>query len=254
MRPFSLGTGGRTVKRKWDSRNFCFAPDDTQGGGGGQGGDSDIVAKVQALIDKRGGDSSAVAVMLYQENFQLRDKNRQLASQVPAEGATVLTGDDAAAWAEYQKLGKPADLQTAIAQRDQAQGDLAKLQRSAMIRTAAEAAGYKPTVLESLDAQTGGAATYEVREVEQDGKRAKVAFVKVGESEAQPLDQYAQAQWADFLPALVTQPQTAQTTGTPYPAQQSGGRTAEVDFVAKWQSEQEEARKAVKNPLLAQSH
>ena len=242
------------MKLRWDSKHFCYAPDDTQGGGGEQSNNSDIVGKLQALIDKRGGDASAVALMLYQDNYNLRETNRQLKAQVPAEGATVLTGDDAAAWAEYQKLGKPADLQTAIAQRDQAQGDLAKLQRSAMIRTAAEAAGYKPTVLESLDAQTGGAATYEVREVEQDGKKAKVAFVKVGEGEAQALDQYAQAQWADFLPALVTQPQTTQPPGTPYPAQQSGGKAAETDFVAKWQSEQEEARKAVKNPLLAQSH
>ena len=32
-----------------------------------------------------------------------------------------------AAWDAYRKLGAPSDLQTAIAQRDQAQGDLAKL-------------------------------------------------------------------------------------------------------------------------------
>jgi len=222
---------------------------------GGANSSNDTIARgIERLLERNGNDANAALLVLYRDNYDLREANRQLKSQVPAEGATVLTGDDAAAWAAYTQLGKPADLQAAIAQRDQAQGDLAKLQRSAMIRTAAEAAGYKPTVLESLDAQTGGAATYEVREVEQDGKRAKVAYVKVGESEAQPLDQYAQAQWADFLPALVTQPQATQPPGTPYPAQQSGGRAAETDFVAKWQSEQEEARKAVKNPLLAQSH
>lgn len=224
-----------------------FAPDDGQGSGGDQGSD-EIAAKLQALIDKRGGDASAVAAMLFQENYQLRRTNADLRAKVPAEGALVLSGDDAAAWAEYAKLGKPADLQQALADRDQAQGDLAKLRRSAAIREAAEAAGYKASVLAGLDQQAGGLA-YEVREVDgQNGQKAKVAYVKPVEGDAVPLAQYAAAQWSDFLPALAAQPVQ---TGTPYPAQQSGsGKPPATDLVAQFQQEQEDARKAVKNPLF----
>lgn len=191
-----------------------YAPENEQG----QTTDGeDVFAKLQAMIDRKGGDAGAVALMLFQENYQLREMNRQLKAKAPAEGAIVLAAQDAAAWDAYRKLGAPSDLQTAIAQRDQAQGDLAKLQRSAAIREAAEAAGYKASVLAGLDAQAGG-LTYEMREqAGADGAKAKVAYVKAGESEAVPLAQYAEQQWGDFMPALV-----ATQTGTAYPPQQQG--------------------------------
>lgn len=40
------------------------------------------------------------------ENASLREKKRALEAKVPAEGATVLTGDDAKRWDAFQALGK----------------------------------------------------------------------------------------------------------------------------------------------------
>lgn len=193
-----------------------YAPENEQG----QTTDGeDVFAKLQAMIARKDGDAGAVALVLFQENYQLREANRQLKAKAPAEGALVLVGDDPAAWDAYRKLGAPSDLQTAIAQRDQAQGDLAKLTKAAVLREVAEAAGYRASVLAGLDAQAGGLA-YEMREqVGADGAKAKVAYVKPQAGDAVPLAQYAEQQWGDFMPALVATP--AQT-GTAYPPQQQG--------------------------------
>lgn len=235
------------------NRVFRFAPDDGAGSGG-EGDDQalrEIREKLQRLIDREGGDAGAVALQLYNDNFQLRERNRQLRERVPAEGSVVLTAEQAALWQAYQQLGTPKDIEQAIKDRDQAQGDLARMQRSAMIREAAETMGYKASVLEALDAQMGSALSYEVRDVEVDGGKKRVAFVKAGDAEAVPLDNYAEQRWADFLPALQA---TGQKPGTPYPPQQAGGKkTKEVDLVEKFLQEQEEARKKVRNPLLPDS-
>lgn len=49
------------------------------------------------------------------DNKALRDERRELKTKMPAEGAVVLTGDDATRWAGFQKLGKtPEELAAGI--------------------------------------------------------------------------------------------------------------------------------------------
>lgn len=236
---------------RWN-RLSRYAPDDggNSGGEGGaaQGGGDPIARGIERLLERNGNDANAALLVLYRDNYDLREANRQLKTKVPAEGAVVLSAEQAQAWTAYQQLGQPADLQTALSERDQARGDLAKLQRSAAIREAAEVAGYKASVLAGLDTQAGGLA-YEVREVtDANGAKSRVAYVKAAEGDPVPLTQFAETQWGDFLPALATTPPPAQ--GTPYPAQQQGSRPLAKDLVAQFQQEQDEVRKAVKNPLL----
>lgn len=228
-----------------------FAPDDESGGGPSDDRDGDnreILGKLQKLIDKQGGDSGAVALELYQENFRLRERNRQLREQIPAEGTVILSKDQAEQWQAYQNLGAPKDLEQAIKDRDQAQGDLAQVRRSSAIREAADLAGYKASVLAGLDTQAGGTLAYEVREVEEDGAKQRVAYVKDGDTEAVPLAQYAENKWGDFLPALKLE--GAQRPGTPYPTQTgSNNKPPAPDLVTEFQQKQEEANKRFKNPL-----
>lgn len=220
-----------------------------------QGGDGGELAGMRALLDKHKGDAMAVVGILYNENYSLRESNRQLKARQAPEGATVLTGEDAQSWATYQALGKPADLKTAVEERTQLQGKLAGMERETTLRSVAEAAGYKPTVLANLDRiakAEGKTLTFDVRETQQDGKPVKVAYVKDGDKELSISD-YANANWADFLPALTAVQGSGQQQqgGTRFVAQHSGsGAQGKQDPVEDFIAKQDELRKAEKNPLI----
>jgi hypothetical protein len=220
-----------------------------QGGDAGEGGRDDDTARTvgfQKLLDRYGQDAMRLAESLHHENFQARQRARELEArvqdlqgQVPGEGAVVLTGDDAAAWAAYRELGAPDTLQTAVTERDELQGRLQGLEREAQIRAVAEAAGFKPSVLAKLEATAraeGRELAFEVRDVEQDGAIVKTPYVTDGETQTS-LTEYAAQEWADFLPALAATPQGGEPVpGTPYPSQQptgGGGRPETTKAVAE---------------------
>lgn len=202
------------------SPQILFAPDGEDGGSGDL--PESVVKAFEKLLERKGGDASAVALMLYDENKRYRDKISELSGKVPSEGAVVLSASDAQAWQAYKALGTHEEVKQAIEQRGQLQGQLDSLSRESVLRDAAAAAGYKFSVLQDRDKVAridGKQLSYAVREVEKDGKKAPVAFVKDGDTE-KPLAEYAQEQWAEFLPSLVQG--TQQANGTPYPAQHAG--------------------------------
>jgi hypothetical protein len=188
-----------------------------------QGGGQDWQQSLSNLIRREGG-ADATAQLLFQENREHRQRIRELEQRVPGEGAVVLTGDQAAAWQTYQGLGAPTDVQQRLTAAEQAQNELAGLRRAEQIRGVAEAAGYKPGVLQKL----AEGLTLELREEQRDGQTARVPYVVSGEGQQQqatPLADYAQQHWADFLPALSAQQQQQppQGGGVAYPRQQGGG-------------------------------
>lgn len=197
-----------------------------QGGQGteqGQGGQGPS-AGFQNLLQRNNNDALAMANRLYDENYQLRQRNRELSGQLPAQGAVVLSVEQAQAWTSYQQLGTAQELHQRLTEAQTATTELTTLRRSAQLRQVAEIAGYKPSVL----GQLAGDRQFEVKEVEVevDGTKTtqRAAYVKDGE-QLRPIAEYAQAQWADFLPALVaSQGQSQQQRGTQYPAQQGGGQ------------------------------
>lgn len=235
---------------------FRFDADTSQGGDTGDLPDA-VVKAFEKLLERKGGDASAVAQMLFHENKQYRDRISELTGKVPPEGTLVLSAEEAKDWQAYRQLGTAADVKQGLEQRTQLQTQVEEAQRNETLRTIAETAGYKPTVLAQLDRMAkaqGKALAFEVRDVQTDGKTARVPYVKDGDKE-QSLSDYATANWGDFLPALQVPSQglgTQAANGTRFPAQGTGNTGAQgaADLVAKFQQEQSERDKAVKNPLL----
>ncbi|HMQ29152.1 MAG TPA: hypothetical protein PKD53_00425 [Chloroflexaceae bacterium] len=219
-----------------------------QGGAGGQQQQQQDPAEgLRNALQRANNDAMALAAQLYSENYQLRDRNRQLSAQAPAEGSVVLTREQAAQWTAYQQLGAdPAALATQLQGAQQAQQQLVSLQRQQLIGQVAEAAGYKAAVLGQLPGSADLA--FELRDVTVDGKAVKQAFVKPRDGEAVALSAYARQHWADFLPALAAG-QQQQTQGTPFPGQQPGGATPPADPVAAFAQRAQQQRDAAPNPL-----
>lgn len=231
--PFSSGViAGR--------RLFFFDPDrgGTSGGGGtgAQGAQGDQERQnLQGLLQRHNGDALQVVATLLAENHTLRDERRQLRSQIPTQGAVVLTAEQAATWQSYQQLGAPDALRTQLSERETAQKDLAELRRREHVRDVASVVGYKPSVL--LDRAQG--LELEVAEVEQDGKKEKQAFVKGKDGQRTRLEEYAQSNWSDYLPALQVEQQQskqAQQPGTSYVRQSAGGAPAKTDAATSYLS------------------
>lgn len=217
-------------------------------GAGGQQQQQDPAEGLRNALQRANNDAMALAAQLYSENYQLRDRNRQLTATAPAEGSVVLTREQAAQWTAYQQLGAPDALGTQLQQAQQAQQQLTTLQRQQLLGQVAEAAGYKASVLGQLP----GAAelAFEVREATVDGKTVKTAYVRPKDGAEVALSAYAQQHWADFLPALaVGQQQTQQTQGTPFPGQQPSGGRAPADPVTAAAQRFQEQRDTAYNPL-----
>ena len=186
---------------------------DDDGGGDGGGSDDGGKVRVSDLRSQLGTTVDEQGLMRLLEkhaetltdNHRLRDQRRALKQQladatgkVPADGTRVLTADEAKAYDAYLALGKPDALKQAIDANGAASAELATLKRERTLAKAADAAGYKASVLTTL----AGDLDIQVRPV-KDGKPL-VVVVKDGTETA--LADYAQAEWTDFLPALTATP------------------------------------------------
>lgn len=175
-------------------------------------------AIVAGLVAKHGGDAAKALAKLVDENHDLREKNRGLKADLtaaqakaPAEGAVVLSGDDATAWAAYTALGAPADLTKQLDDAKAATGRLAALEREQVVTKAATAAGYKPAVLLDLAAAKG--FDVEVKSETVEGTAADVAYAVPKGADGKPgqpvkLADYVTQHLADYVPALTAAPTT----------------------------------------------
>jgi hypothetical protein len=213
-----------------------YADDD----GGGSGGGSDDGGKVRAsdLRSQLGTQVDEQTLMrilekqseLLSDNHRLRGQRTTLKQQladatgkVPAEGARVLTADEAKVYDAYTALGKPDALKQAIDANGQATAELLSLKREKTIAKAAEAAGFKASVL----AQLAGDLDIQTKA----GKDNKPLAVVVKDDKETPLADYAAQEWADFLPALETK--VAHTGQAPdiNAGARSNGRRTEQDLI-----------------------
>lgn len=233
---------------------------------GGDGADSSPSQSFQRLLERNGNDAMQLASRLFDDNYQARERARQLEAQVrdlqgkvPGEGSVILQGDDANAWATYRELGTPDEVRQGLDRQAELQGQLQQRERETLLRQVAEQAGYKPGVLAQLDRMAqaqGKELAFEVREVEQDGAKTQVPFVRDGETES-ALTEYATQEWADFLPALTAQPApttppAAPPPGVRYPPQHPGGNNGvpPKNVAEQFVAERDARAKAVKNPLV----
>lgn len=193
-------------------------PDETKTGDGtGDGGTADrnaqIAAQVDAVIAK--GDVRAYIVDLRSENYEFRDKIRDLKAKLPADGAVVLTGDDAKSWGKYQALGSPKDLADARTERDTFRAENQKYQRDASIREVAELTykGKDKVLAKVLD----GVEVEIIEVTGKDGKKTRVPHVNAAKEGDKPVPvvDFVEANHAEFLPALTGKP--AETTNPTRP-------------------------------------
>lgn len=177
---------------------------DPQGGSSGKTRASDV-------LEQYGRDALRLAEKLadvQSDNYRLREERRGLKQQlteahgkVPAVDTKVLTKDESDQYAAYLALGKPDALKQAIDANGTATAELATLKREKQITKAAEAAGYKASVLTTL----AGDLDIQVEPVKDSAPL--VVVVKDGTKTA--LADYAKENWADFLPALEAKQGTA---------------------------------------------
>lgn len=213
--------------------------------------------RASQIMERYNGDAMRVAEKLADalgDNYGYREQLRTLKSEVETlkakvvpDDAVVLTGDDKAHWQVYRELGKPDEVQARLGERDKLNDELTTLKRDELLRDAAQVAGYKFSVLK--DRASG--LNVELRDVTEDGKTVKRAVVKT-ESGEQPLSEYAERHWGDYLPALRANAATPAATGTPYPSQASStAATGAPDLVSQFIERRQKTIEQAPNPLLA---
>lgn len=154
-------------------------------------------------------------------------ENRGLKRNQVPKGARVLTKEEADAYDAYVALGKPDELKTKLDDGEKAATTLADRDKADAVRTAAEASGYKQTVLGDRLKADGLTEVPTVREVERDGKKVQVAYVKDAQGAEHELTEYAKKNWGDYLPALQVQASTTTNSGgTEFTQQDATSTTA----------------------------
>jgi hypothetical protein len=137
---------------------------------------------------------------------KLQEAEDKLKTATPAEGAVVLTGDDAKRWTAFQALQKtPEEIAAALEAGETARGQLATYEWEGAARKAAQLAGLNPDAL--LVAPGVRDLSFEVQKVTEDGKEVERAFVREGKDAApKPLGkEYVEGrdQWKPLAPALL---------------------------------------------------
>lgn len=216
---------------------FLHSPDDGQPEGG-ESGDvkaSDIInrygntAESALRLAEKVADLENRLYRLRRTRDALTSERDDLKAKLPADGAVVVAEADANALEAYKALGEPAALKQALDARQAAEAKLSALTRQEAIRAAAEASGFKPSVLATL------AGSLEIQtKPSEDG--TPVAVV-VADGTETPLAAYAEKAWADFLPAL--KPQAAQPIA---PDINGGARSATGPAITDQDRERARAR------------
>lgn len=177
--------------------------------GGGGGGGLDPASGFQRLLEQNKQDALAVASKLYDDNYDLREKNRQLKAKLPADGSVVLSGDDAKAWEAFKALDMKADDLKAAVEKvgtlEKENKELASMENLREIsELGLEGSKLKLSVLkDQLSSKFPDAVFSFKTEKDADGKEAKVAYIKKSEKDSETkFEDFAKADLADYLPSL----------------------------------------------------
>lgn len=198
---------------------------DGQGGSGGNGssgggGNRDSHSEADSLLRRfRGSAVRTVAYVSDQLHAALDRANKaetdltELKKKVPADGAVVLTADEAKEWDGFKKLGKKAsDVTESLKQYDTLRAESEKRTFDEVVAQAAEDLEWNPQLLPTLLRDKGLAV--EPRDVvitDDDGKRRKVPLLHVRpankpDAQWEPVDEYVERELKGYLPALQALP------------------------------------------------
>lgn len=183
---------------------FYEADDDHESGG--DGGGKVRASELRAQLGATPDEGALLRLLekhaeVLNDNATLRGQRRTLRAEIatlqakqPAEGTVILTADDAAVLETYRTLGAPDALKKQIEESATSVAELAKLRKAETVRAAAEAAGFKPSVLTTLI----GDLDLQMKP----GKEGKALAIVVTDGKEVALVDYAKEHWGDFLPAL----------------------------------------------------
>lgn len=191
----------------------------------------------QAALERHSNDGIRLASTLYDENYQLREKNRELKSQAPKDGSLVLDAEQAKKWAAFEALNvDPKELKKSLERLPELEKQNKELASMEALREVSDigidGSKLKLSVLKDQIASKYPDAQFTFKtEKDKDGKEAKVAYIKTGKDSAETLfSEFANTQMADYLPALKVsaeaQPQVPGNASDPQPA---GGPTSFFD-------------------------
>lgn len=239
-------------------------------GEGDVGGGSSDVKTLEQRLAAANNNAMIVAQNLSNENIelnrQLRAKgetittltteNGELKKKIPAEGALVLAGDDVTTWQAVKALNMtPDQIKLKLQTTSQAETELAKYKRRDLLRQAADAPAFDGAMRFDADVLESVIGDSEIvfQDVNKDGKTRKVAHVKSKENGTDKLTQlgeFAETNYAKFLPSLKVSGETADS-GTRFVKQDASGAPAgSADPVADRLKARSESRKANPNPLM----
>ena len=149
-------------------------------------------ADLKTQLARYNGDAMRLVEKLHERNYNARQRAQAAEALVPPEGSVVLTAEDGKTWKEYKGIGTPKEI-----------GDrgtkLIQLEKYQMVSEAAAVAQVNPKVLSKL---LPAGATLEIGEAKDTDGNAKRTVTVVEGSDKTGLDDYAEKNWSDFLPAL----------------------------------------------------
>ena len=166
--------------------------------------DNNVLKGFENLLDRYDKDTAALSKQLYEENYDLRTKNKGLGDQVvaleaklPTEDQEIVGKDDLTLLTEYKEVGSPEEIQTSLNELKELNERIESLSRKEKIASVSEAYSFNSKVLATL----------------ANGTEIDVADDGVATISGTPIDQYAEENWADFLPSLQA------SEGTRFPKQ-----------------------------------
>lgn len=197
-----------------------------------------VQAALAKLIEKSGGDTSSVALKLYDDNHSLREKNRTLKADVErlAGEVTASKAPDAETktaleqYAEYKAYGTPAEVKAKLERGTQLEARVTADDRDKLAREAAGLVGYNADTLAAIAADKS--LSLEIKdETGTDGKPARVPYVQMpkdGDKDVPPvkLTDYVTERLAPYAAALSAKSTSSTTTSTSttYPSQRPSGK------------------------------
>lgn len=237
--------------------------DDEEEGGLSQ---SDLEAQVARLLEKQGGNSTALAMHLLTDNRKLRVKNRKAndrasaaEGKVPKDGQVVVSKEDNDALTAYKLLGKPEEVKTKIEKGATLEASNVERDRAEGIASAAKLAQIpQGTLLGKLADPKRENFVIELRDEVKEGKTVKVPFAKKNEDKAawMPLLDFVNKELAEYKPALFAKSDAAAagsentTTHTAVPDQTTAGTAPTAGTtVDKFIQQRNAAAAARPNPL-----
>jgi hypothetical protein len=162
----------------------------------------------KAALKKHGDDANSLARESWTNAERYRLEADGLRGKVPKDGTVTLDGTELDEWNAFRKLGKFADVKATLDTLPTLEGKVKGHEREKLLGAAAKAHGFDAEVLATL---AGPDLHIEVKDgKDKAGKAIKVAEVVtktkddkgVEVEKREPLDKFAEAMWAKFLPSL----------------------------------------------------